>query len=45
VITGPGAGSKLNEAERRGVPTMDEEAFVDFLSDRASITVDEVTET
>ena len=34
VVAGPGAGSKLDEAEERDVPVMDEEAFIDFLEER-----------
>jgi DNA ligase (NAD+) len=34
VVAGPGAGSKLDEAQERDVPVMDEEAFVDFLEER-----------
>jgi DNA ligase (NAD+) len=34
VIAGPGAGSKLEEAQRRDIPVMDEEAFITFVQDR-----------
>jgi DNA ligase (NAD+) len=34
VVAGPGAGLKLEEARKRDVPVMDEEAFVDFLEER-----------
>jgi DNA ligase (NAD+) len=31
VVAGPGAGSKLEEAKKRGVPVMNEEEFDKFL--------------
>ena len=34
VVAGPGAGSKLDEAQERDVPVMDEEAFVSFVEER-----------
>lgn len=34
LVAGPGAGSKLDEARRRGVPVMDEEQFVSFVEER-----------
>jgi DNA ligase (NAD+) len=34
VVAGPGAGSKLEEARKRDIPVMDEEAFVEFLEDQ-----------
>jgi DNA ligase (NAD+) len=34
VVAGPGAGSNLDEAQRRDVPVMDEEAFVAFVEER-----------
>jgi len=34
VIAGPGAGSKLDEAQQREVDVMDEEAFVDFVEQK-----------
>jgi DNA ligase (NAD+) len=34
VVAGPGAGSKLDEAEARDVPVLDEEAFIDLLEEQ-----------
>jgi DNA ligase (NAD+) len=34
VVAGPGAGSKLEEARRQGVPVMDEDEFVKFLEEK-----------
>lgn len=34
VVAGPGAGSKLDEAQERDVPVLDEEAYVALLEDR-----------
>jgi DNA ligase (NAD+) len=34
VVAGPGAGSKLDEAEARDVPVLDEEAFLNLLEER-----------
>jgi DNA ligase (NAD+) len=34
VVAGPGAGSKLDEAQERDIPVMDEEEFVDFVEER-----------
>ncbi len=34
VVVGPGAGSKLEEAQERDVPVMDEESFVEFVDKR-----------
>ncbi|MEA3375461.1 MAG: NAD-dependent DNA ligase LigA [Chloroflexota bacterium] len=34
LVAGPGAGSKLDQARRRGVPVMDEEQFVRFVEER-----------
>jgi DNA ligase (NAD+) len=35
VVAGPGAGSKLDEAQQRDVPILDEEEFVAFIDERA----------
>jgi len=35
VVAGPGAGSKLDEAQQRDVPVLDEEEFVAFIDERA----------
>jgi DNA ligase (NAD+) len=40
VVAGPGAGSKLDEAQERDVPVMDEEEFVEFLEDRGVLDAD-----
>jgi DNA ligase (NAD+) len=34
VVAGPDAGSKLDEANERDIPIMDEEEFASFLQDR-----------
>ena len=34
VVAGPGAGSKLDEAQERGVPVLDEKEFIDFVEER-----------
>jgi DNA ligase (NAD+) len=34
VVAGPGAGSKLDEARKRGVPVMDEDEFAKFLEEK-----------
>jgi len=34
VVAGPGAGSKLDEAKEQDIPVMDEEEFVQFVSNR-----------
>jgi len=36
VVAGPGAGSKLEEAEEHDVPVMDEQDFVEFLEEKRS---------
>lgn len=35
VVAGPGAGSRLEEAQDRDIPVMDEEGFIEFLEDRS----------
>jgi len=35
VVAGPGAGSKLDEAQEHGVPVMDEQEFVEFVEERS----------
>ncbi len=37
VVTGPGAGSKLDEAKERKIPLMNEEEFIDFLEKRRAL--------
>lgn len=34
VVAGPGAGSKLDEAQERSLPVMDEEEFIEFVEER-----------
>jgi DNA ligase (NAD+) len=34
VVAGPGAGSKLDEAQERGIPVLDEKEFIDFVEER-----------
>jgi DNA ligase (NAD+) len=34
VVAGPYAGSKLDDADERDIPVMDEEEFVTFMEDR-----------
>jgi DNA ligase (NAD+) len=34
VVAGPGAGSKLEEAEEKDIPILDEEAFTDLIKER-----------
>ncbi|MFN2291354.1 MAG: NAD-dependent DNA ligase LigA [Anaerolineae bacterium] len=36
VVAGPGAGSKLDEAQDRDIPVLDEDEFVSFVEDRRS---------
>jgi DNA ligase (NAD+) len=34
VVAGPGAGSKLDEAQERGVPVLDEKEFINLVEER-----------